>query len=58
MANEHARPDDHVHSTGPEDMARAGLQGTGTRLLKALRPEGKVSTWRVPVVRDRLADLR
>lgn len=43
--DEFSRPEDYQHTSGPQDMARL-LKGTGTRLIKATKPEGRVDTWR------------
>ena len=56
-ASEFARPEDTRHNSGPQDTARM-LGGSGTRVITQTRPEGRRSSWAVPVVRDRLADLR
>jgi hypothetical protein len=45
--DEFRRPEDFKHTSGPQDSARV-LKSTGTRLIKATRPEGQVVTWRVP----------
>lgn len=43
-SQEYARPEDHVRTSGPADLAR--LLGPPSRVGNSTRPPNRVSTWR------------